>query len=166
MVTQPSRPLTVLAVLVWRHTPPRPPPPFRHTDNCRIYLQLQWFTWGFTCWSSHGSRRTLRQYRTQARLNYPQCLIVQLRPLGVKFGHFLRCRLLKGRCNIRVYVPVCVCVFLCVSLLSPPDPTHTVGLNSRIPPTPLHNPSPPFPHPYPQATARPTPGKNYPLKSA
>ena len=48
----------------------------------------------------------------------------------------------------------------------PPDPAHTVGLNSRIPPTPPHDPSPPFPHPYPQAIARPTPGKNYPLRSA
>ena len=30
------------------------------------------------------------------------------------FGHFLRGRSLKGRCNIRVYVPVCVCVCSCV----------------------------------------------------
>ena len=51
-----------------------------------------------------------------------------------------------------------------MSLLSPPDPAHTVGLNSRIPPTPPHDPPPPFPHPYLQAIARPTPGKNYPLK--
>ena len=82
---------------------------------------------------------------------------------------------LKGRCNIRVYVPVCVCgcfpvcvcvcVCVCVPPL-PPTPAHTVGLNSRIPPAPPHDPSPPFPHPYPQAIARPTPGKNYPLKSA
>ena len=35
--------------------------------------------------------------------------------------HFLKGRSLKGRCNIRVYVPVCVCVcvFLCVSPSSP-----------------------------------------------
>ena len=92
------------------------------------------------------------------------------------FGHFLKGRWLKGRCNICVYVPlcvcvcscvcvcvcscVCVCVFLCVCVprLLPLDPTHTVGLNSRIPPTPVHDPSPPFPHPYPQAIARPTLG--------
>ena len=30
----------------------------------------------------------------------------------------------------------------------------------------VHDPSPPFPHPYPQAIARPTLGKNYPLKNA
>ena len=59
-------------------------------------------------------------------------------------GHFLGGRSLKGRCNSRVCVPVrvplsvCVCVCVCVSLLSPPDP----------------------------AIARPTPGKNYPVKSA
>ena len=68
------------------------------------------------------------------------------------FGHFLRGRSLKGRCNIRVYVPVCVPVCVCPS--SPPhNPTHAVGLNNRIPPTPIHDPSPPFPHPYPQAIA-------------
>ena len=80
-------------------------------------------------------------------------------------GHSLRGRSLKGRCNICVYVPVCVpvCVCVCVCPSSPPhDPAHTVGLNSRIPSTPVHDPSPPFPHPYPQAIARPTPGKNYP----
>ena len=87
-----------------------------------------------------------------------------LASLGL-IGHFLRGRSLKGRCNIRVYVPSCSCV--CVSPLPPPpDPAHTVGLNSRMPPTPPHDPPPPFPHPYPQAIARPTPGKNYPLKSA
>ena len=57
---------------------------------------------------------------------------------------------------------MCVCVCVCPSS-PPPDPTHTVGLSSRIPP---HTPPPPFPHPYLQASARPTPGKNYPLKSA
>ena len=46
--------------------------------------------------------------------------------------HFLRGGSLKGRCNIRVYVPVCVCVPVCPSS-APPDPTHTVGLNSRRP---------------------------------
>ena len=60
---------------------------------------------------------------------------------------------------------LCVCVCVCPS--SPPhDPAHNVGLNSRIPPTPEHDPSPPSPHPYPQAIARPTLGKNYPSKSA
>ena len=39
-------------------------------------------------------------------------------------------------------VCVCVPVCVCMSLLSPPDPTHTVGLDSRIPPTPPHDPSP------------------------
>ena len=61
----------------------------------------------------------------------------------------------------------CVCVCVCVCPSSPPhNPAHAVGLNNRIPPTPVHDPSPPFPHPYPQAIARPTLGKNYPLKSA
>ena len=41
------------------------------------------------------------------------------------FGHVLRGRLPKGRCNIRVYVPVCVpvcvcvCVYVCVLLSGP-----------------------------------------------
>ena len=62
----------------------------------------------------------------------------------VLFGHFLRGRSLKGRCNIRVYVPVCVCVcvFLCVSLRSPPDPAHTVRLNSNNPPHMTPHPRP------------------------
>ena len=86
---------------------------------------------------------------------------------STEIGHFLRGRSLKGRCNICVYVPVCVCVCSCVCPSSPPhDPAHTVGLNSRIRPTPAHDPSPPFPHPCPQAIARVTFGKNYPLKSA
>ena len=55
--------------------------------------------------------------------------------LQSRVGHFLRGRSLKGRCNICVYVPVCVCVCSCVCPSSPPsDPTHAVGLNSRIPP--------------------------------
>ena len=37
---------------------------------------------------------------------------------GAMFGHFLRGRSLKGRCNICVSVPVCVPV--CVSLVCPP----------------------------------------------
>ena len=47
-----------------------------------------------------------------------------LQALQSGVGHFLRGRSLKGRCNIRVYVPVCVpvCVCVCVSLLSPPKP--------------------------------------------
>ena len=35
-----------------------------------------------------------------------------------------------------------------------------------MPPAIAHEPHPPYPHPYPQAIARPTPGTNYPLKSA
>ena len=33
---------------------------------------------------------------------------------GANLGHFLRGRSLKGRCNIRVYVPLCACVCVCV----------------------------------------------------
>ena len=69
------------------------------------------------------------------------------------FGHLLRGRSLKGRCNICVYVRVRVPVCVCPSSPHPPDPTHTVGLNSRNPSTPPHDPSPPFPHPCPQAIA-------------
>ena len=82
-------------------------------------------------------------------------------------------RSLKGRCKLqhsRVCFCVCsyVCSCVCVYPSSPPphNPAHTVGLNSRIPPTPGHDPSPPFPHLYPQAIARRTLGKNYPVKSA
>ena len=103
----------------------------------------------------------------------PQWPIIQIGHAGSGyppfFGHFLRGRSLKGRCNICVYVPVCVCVCSCVCVCPscpPHNPAHTVGLNNRIPPAPAHDPSPPFPHPYPQAIARPTLGKNYPLKSA
>ena len=73
--------------------------------------------------------------------------------ISQNLGHFLRGWSLKGRCNIHVYDPVRVPVCVCVSLRSPPDPTHTVGLNIRIPPTPPHDPSPPYPHPYLQAIA-------------
>ena len=103
---------------------------------------------------------------------FSKCFVQQvlnptpLNPTPATFGHVLRGRSLKGRCNIRVYVPVCVPVCVCPSSPPPHDPAHTVGLKSRIPPTPVHDPSPPFPHPYPQAIARPTLGKNYPLKSA
>ena len=51
-------------------------------------------------------------------------------------------RSLKGRCNIRVYVPVCVCVCVpvCVCPSSPPhNPAHAVGLNNRIPPPTVHD---------------------------
>ena len=130
------------------------------------------------CFLPATVRQTLRR-NCAATMHWP---CQQRAPLNLgddyfTIGHFLRGRSLKGRCNIRVYVPVCVCVPLCVcvcvcvcvSLRSPPDPAHTVGLNRRIsppPPTPTHDPSPPFPHPYPQALAWPTLGKNYPLKSA
>ena len=39
---------------------------------------------------------------------------------GELFGHFLRGRSLKGRCNIRVYVPVCSCVCPSSPPLTPP----------------------------------------------
>ena len=80
------------------------------------------------------------------------------------FGHFLRGRSLKGRCNICVYVPVFVPV--CVPRLPPMTPPILWGWTAEFPPTAVHNPWPPFPHPYLQAIARPTLGKNYPLKSA
>ena len=41
-----------------------------------------------------------------------------------------------------VCVPLCACVCVCVSLLSSPDPAHSAGLSSRIPPTPPHDPHP------------------------
>ena len=66
-----------------------------------------------------------------------------------------------------MYVPVCVCV--CVPVCPPPLPPLTPptlwGWTVESPPKPPHDPSPPLPHPYPQAIAWPTPGKNYPLKS-
>ena len=73
-------------------------------------------------------------------------------------GHFLRGRSLKGRCNIRVYVPVCVpvcvCVCVCVPLLCPSEPLPYCGAEQQNPPpTPPLDPSPPFPHPYLQAIA-------------
>ena len=62
---------------------------------------------------------------------------------------------------------MCVCVCACVCPSSPPmTPPILWGWTAEIPPTAVHDPSPPFPHPYPQAIARPTLGKNYPLKSA
>ena len=56
----------------------------------------------------------------------------------IEFGHFLRGRLLKGRCNIRVYVPVRVPV--CVPPLPPPR-LPPVQPKSRIPP---HTPTEPL----------------------
>ena len=98
------------------------------------------------------------------------CFTVFWGPHHVFVGHFLRGKSLKGRCNIRVYVPVCVpvcvCVCVCVPPLPPLTPAILWGRTAESPPTPPHDPSPPFPHPYPQAIAGPTPGKNYPLKSA
>ena len=87
-----------------------------------------------------------------------------------KNGHFLRGRSLKGRCNICVYVPVCVCVCVCscVCPSSPPWPRPYCGTEQQNP-----SPHPPkTPHPRSRirtrncAIAWPTPGKNYPLKSA
>ena len=66
--------------------------------------------------------------------------------------------------HLRVRSCVCVCSCVCVSL--PPDHPRPVRPKSRIPPALAHEPHPPYPHPYPQAIARPTPGTNYPLKSA
>ena len=75
--------------------------------------------------------------------------------------------LLKGRSR-RVgatfactFLCVCVCVPVCPSSPPPPDPAQTVGLNNRIPLTPPHAPSFPFPHPCLQAIAWTTPGRNY-----
>ena len=80
-----------------------------------------------------------------------------------RFRAFLRGRSLKGRCNIRVYIPLCVCVFSCACPSSPPlTPPILWGCTPESPASPPHDPSPPFPHPYPQALARPAPGKNYP----
>ena len=69
-----------------------------------------------------------------------------------KFGHFLKGRSLKGRCNIRVYVPVCVCGPVCVcvcvpplpppTLLFPPYPAHTLGRAAESPPHPDLTPHP------------------------
>ena len=84
--------------------------------------------------------------------------------------HFLRGRSLKGRCNIRMYVPVCVCVCVCVCVrlcvcvcpsalpLTPP----MLWDRAAEPPPPPQEPSPPAPNPYAQAIVRPRPGKNYP----
>ena len=72
--------------------------------------------------------------------------------LASSFGHFLRGRSLKDRCNICGYVPVCACVFLGVSL--PPPPT-----------SPVRNLRPELPPPHPQNLG-PTPWTNYPLRSA
>ena len=80
------------------------------------------------------------------------------------FGHFLRGRSLKGRCDIRMYVPLCACVFLCVSLRSPPDPAHTVGLNSRIPPHTHTRPLTPVPASVPASNCVTYPWEELPLK--
>ena len=79
-------------------------------------------------------------------------------------GQFLRGRSLKGRCNIRVYVPLCVCVpvcvcvyvcvcvpvcvCVCVSLLSPPLPRPHCGAEQQN--------RPPHPHmtPHPRSRIR------------
>ena len=65
-------------------------------------------------------------------------------------GHFLRGRLLKGRCNICVYVPVCVCVCVpvcvcvcvcscvCVPPLPPPRPHPYCGAEQQNPPPQPH----------------------------
>ena len=89
---------------------------------------------------------------------------------SVCIGHFLRDRLLKGRCNICMYVLVCSCVCVCARartpvcvLLCPPDPTHTVGLNSRIPPTPT-SPLNPVPASVPASKCVTYPWEELPLK--
>ena len=91
---------------------------------------------------------------------------------ATNFRHLLKGRSLKGRCNVRVYVPVCSCVCVCPS--SPPLHRPYCGTEQQNPHTPTwlltpfppHDPSPPFPHPYLQAIAWPVPGKNYPTRSA
>ena len=88
---------------------------------------------------------------------------------NIRIGHFLRGRSLKDRCNICVYVPVRVPVCVCVCPSSPPPLTPPIlwGWTAEFPPHPYMSPHlTPFPHPYPQAIARPTLGQNYPLKSA
>ena len=103
-----------------------------------------------------------------------------MHPIGGFLGPFpfrallLRTRSLKGRCNIRVYVPVCSCSCVCVCVcvcVCPPLP---------LLPRPYCGTEQQNPHPHPHMTPRPrprirarrkqlqrpTPGKNYPLKSA
>ena len=41
-------------------------------------------------------------------------------PAGALISHFLKGRSLKGRCNIRMYVPLCVCVCVPVPPVPPP----------------------------------------------
>ena len=60
----------------------------------------------------------------------------------------------------------CVCVCVCVPPLRPWPPPRLWGGTAESPHPPPRDAPPPFPHPYPQAIAWPTPGKNYPLKSA
>ena len=55
-------------------------------------------------------------------------------------GHFLRGRSLKGRCNIRVYVPVCVPV--CVPHVPPITPPILWGWTTELPPHPYMTPHP------------------------
>ena len=148
------------------------------------------------CWFPHSTERKTVTVTATETIN--------------KIRTLLRGRLLKGRCNIRVYIPlcvcvhipvcVCVCVFLCVCVCScvflcvpvcssvcvflcvplcvcvpvcvcvcpsplPLNPPMLWDWTAESPPPP-HDPSPPFPHLYPQAIAWPTPGKSYPWKTA
>ena len=75
-----------------------------------------------------------------------------------------RGRSLKGRCNIRVYVTVCVPVCVCVPHVPPINPAHTVGAEQQNSPAPVHDPSPPFPHPYPASNCATYPWEEPPLK--
>ena len=67
-------------------------------------------------------------------------------------------------------VPVCSCVFLCVCVCVPPlpapYPTHTVGLNNRIPPHTLTWPPTPVPASVPESNCVTYPWEELPLKSA
>ena len=57
-------------------------------------------------------------------------------------GHFLKGRSLKGRCNIRVYVPVCVCVPVCVPRLPTMTPPVLWGWTAELSPHPYMTPHP------------------------
>ena len=70
---------------------------------------------------------------------------------GPTTGHFLRGRSLKGRCNIRVYVPVCV-------------PVSVPPLNSKIPPHTPTRPLNPVPASGPASNCATYPWEELPLK--
>ena len=109
----------------------------------------------------HCNSQSTSEIATKSPLILPRMSVeITTDTAMIRIGHFLGGRSLKGRCNIRVYVPACVPVSVCVCVCvcpspppPPPDPSNAVGPNSRIPPTPPHDPSPTFPHPCPQAIA-------------